>query len=256
MHNYKIVTVTEDENGETLETPYIAFGCEIETTKPILNEHCSTYQRYDYDDPRTACLGPYNDEASHFMGVNNYSGGTSVKNAKARNSWNCKWDAIPEVNATYTWDELSLINAEHYASIFALGMYGTQVIDLSTSNTDVSLRSAQGSTPMRVSAVTPSSETYTWGDDRAGAKPLNISSALFATKLDRTDSEARRIYYNAKDGEYESTYIVPLSAFPNWDSMFSVAFNGKIPVKMSVSITSETVTYLCQYASEGGFVIQ
>lgn len=194
------------------------------------NNEFNPNEIYFESDERFKFNGPYKDMA----GSKRFSGSWDV--AQCKNIW----QNIPTFKGGYTYDELTLLNATFGSSIIAQGMFGSQIIDLSSSNTTTSLTPAQGSTPKIVKAITPQAETYEWGN--TGVNTLAISSPLWKHREQRTAQELLD-FANLKNGTRTLKYKCHIPEGWEWDDLFKVEINGLRPVEMVVYFELNTVEY-------------
>ena len=195
-----------------------------------INDDFNPNAIYYDDDDRLKYNGPYKDQSGkkRFRGTEN-----TTKRV-------CTWQNLPEFKGGYTYDELTLLNATFGSSIIAQGMFGSQIIDLSSSNITTSLTPAQGSTPKIVKAITPQAETYDWGS--TGVNTLAISSPLWKHREQRTAQELLD-FANLKNGTRTLKYKCYIPEGWEWEDLFKVEINGLRPVEMVVYFELNTVEY-------------
>lgn len=195
-----------------------------------INDDFNPNAFYYENDERLKYNGPYKDqtEQKRFRGTENTTNRV------------CTWQNLPEFKGGYTYDELTLLNATFGSSIIAQGMFGSQIIDLSSSNITTSLTPAQGSTPKIVKAITPQAETYEWGS--IGVNTLAISSPLWKHREQRTAQELLD-FANLKNGTRTLKYKCYIPEGWEWDDLFKVEINGLRPVEMVVYFELNTVEY-------------
>lgn len=218
---------------EGVNTAFINSQNDFEINKNYtveINDDFNPNAIYYDDDDRLKYNGPYKDQS----GKKRFRGTENTTNRV------CTWQNLPEFKGGYTYDELTLLNATFGSSIIAQGMFGSQIIDLSSSNTTTSLTPAQGSTPKIVKAITPQAETYEWGS--TGVNTLAISSPLWKHR-EQTTAQELLDFANLKNGTRTLKYKCYIPEGWEWEDLFKVEINGLRPVEMVVYFELNTVEY-------------
>lgn len=178
--------------------------------------------------------GPYadqNEELNRFVGTE--------ENAQ----FDFEWQDVPDWSVPFTYDSLEMTNATYFATIIAIGMYGTQILDLSSSNVSTSLAPAQGGTPMQVKALSPTSETkdaQTAGG--AKARPFSLSSGLWPNLPADSDAVQMLEFANIKSPSRVVKATSPLAFFDAWADLFRVSFDGEAQ-GFTINVGAATVTH-------------
>lgn len=208
----------------------------------VINPYFNAHEIYDANDPNTCFNGPYREQwtdQNRFVGI--YGTG----------NFTFTWQDLPDWVVGFTYDEIALTNATYFASIVAIGMYGTQILDLSSSNASVPLTAAQSGTPAKVIGISPTSETAS-AQTAGGAKarPYSLSSGLWPSLPSDQDAANMLVFANWKNASETGNAVVPLSAFGIWQDLFRFEWDGARPVAFSLSLAANTVSYSFAYGGQ------